>query len=76
MQNINLETGHIYTSRAQSLDSMEVAAEYKHDLDAKYEHMKKSERTFHLWLDRRDPSEDEDFINSEKYARSLKSQQI
>ena len=60
-------------SRSQSLDSLEVEETNKADLDNKYENMKKAEH-FKLWLDERDPKIDEDFVNSERYAKYLKQQ--
>lgn len=43
-------------------------------MDERYKFMKKDEH-FKLWLEQRDPKIDEDFVNSERYAKYLKEKQ-
>ena len=68
---MNLETGQIYYSRPESMDSKELESELKSDVDWRYEQMIKG-NNYQLWIDKIDEPQDEQVINAERYARHVK----
>lgn len=71
LQNVNLETGQIYYSRPESMDSKQLESELKSDTDWRYEQMIKG-KSFTLWVDTPDKPQDKEIMDAERYARHIK----